>query len=305
MVFYDSAEKQIEPAIAGVKIDILIGILLAVIIVWLFLGNFRSTVITAVALPNSLIGAFFLISCAGFTINIITLMALSLSVGLLIDDSIVVRENIFRHIEEGESPKDAAVNGTNEVSLAVLSTTLSIMAVFIPISFMNGIIGRYFKQFGLTVAFALAVSLIDAFTSAPMLSAYWYHKTGEAVNAVSKFFSVFSGAWHKFYANLNLLYRDVLAWALDHKGRVMIAVVVLFILSLLSLSYIGGNYVNNTDSGQVNISLQTYPGATLDATDSVVKDIEAFIAKQPYIDEYNFMDKREPGKYKCFINTSR
>ena len=171
------SSKFITRSVNGVQEDILLGAFLAIVIVWLFLGNFRSTIITAVALPNSLLGAFFLVYIAGFTINTMTLLSLSLAVGLLIDDSIVVRENIFRHIEGGEEPKVAAEKGTNEVAMAVLSTTLSILAVFIPISFLSGVIGQFFREFGLTVAFALIVSLVDAFTSAPMLSAYWYKKS--------------------------------------------------------------------------------------------------------------------------------
>ena len=162
--------KFIHRSITGVENDILLGAILAIVIVWLFLGNFRSTIITAMALPNSLLGAFFLVFIAGFTLNTMTLLSLQLAIGLLIDDSIVVRENIFRHIEMGQDPKTAAENGTNEVGMAVLSTTLSILAVFIPISFLTGVTGQFFREFGLTVAFALLISLLDAFTSAHAFS---------------------------------------------------------------------------------------------------------------------------------------
>ena len=151
--------KFITRSVNGVQEDILFGAILAIVIVWLFLGNFRSTIITAVALPNSLIGSFFLVYIAGFTINTMTLLSLSLAVGLLIDDSIVVRENIFRHIEEGEEPKVAALKGTNEVALAVISTTLSILAVFIPISFLSGVVGQFFREWRRMVFCAFPVEV--------------------------------------------------------------------------------------------------------------------------------------------------
>lgn len=163
----------IRANVDDVRESIFIGVLLAVIVVFFFLGNIRSTLITGLALPNSLIGAFIIMAVAGFTINIMTLLALSLAVGLLIDDAIVVRENIFRHIEAGEDPVAAARNGTLEVQLAVIATTLTVIAVFGPIGFLKGVTGQFFRQFGLTICFAMAISLFDALTIAPMLSAYF------------------------------------------------------------------------------------------------------------------------------------
>src|SRR5690606_28690860 len=141
---------------------IFIGIILAVLVVYYFLANGRSTIITGLALPNSLIGAFILMAMAGFTVNIMTLLALSLSVGLLIDDAIVVRENIFRHIEMGKSPEKAAREGTLEVQLAVIATTFTILAVFGPVGFLKGVVGQFFREFGLTICFAMLISLFDA-----------------------------------------------------------------------------------------------------------------------------------------------
>ena len=143
-----------------VKLTILQGILLTILVVFLFLGSFRSTLITITALPVSLFGAFFLMNTVGFTLNVMTFLALSLAVGLLIDDAIVVRENIWRHIENGEEPKKAAVEGpTLEVALAVVATSSVIIAVFMPIAFLKGMVGQFFRQFGLTVCFAMVISL--------------------------------------------------------------------------------------------------------------------------------------------------
>ena len=166
-LIYDGA-KIVRMNLDEVRITILIGIVLAIIVVYLFLGNLRSTFITGIALPNSILGAFILMYIMGYTINVITLLALSLTVGLLVDDAIVVRENIFRKLEAGMKPAEAAEKGTTEVMLAVIATTLTIMAVFVPIGFLSGIVGQFFKQFGFTIVFAMAISLFDALTVAPV-----------------------------------------------------------------------------------------------------------------------------------------
>jgi HAE1 family hydrophobic/amphiphilic exporter-1 len=159
--------------IHDVKETIYIGIALTIIVVLLFLGSIRSTLITGLALPNSLLGAFILMAIAGFTVNIMTLLALSLAVGLLIDDAIVVRENIFRHREMGKTARQASIEGTKEVTLAVIATTMTVIAVFLPIAFVTGVVGQFLREFGLTVCFALLISLYDALTIAPMLSTYF------------------------------------------------------------------------------------------------------------------------------------
>lgn len=275
-IFRDPSE-YVELSINGLKEDIILGAIFAMLIVWLFLGNFRSTIITAVALPNSLIGAFFFISNFGFTINLMVLLALSLCIGLLIDDSIVVRENIFRYLEKGLSPKKAAEKGTGEVALAVVATTVSIMAVFIPISFLQGVVGQYFKQFGLTVAFALAISLIDAFTTAPMLSAYWWKKHLERNTIWDKL----SKKWNIFYDRLNEIYKNILIWALNNKNKVLASVSILFIFSFLCAKFIGMSFLPDTDYHEYELNLETYPGASLSETDEKVRNIENYILSLP------------------------
>ncbi len=279
--------NAINRSIRGVQDDILIGAFLSIIIVWFFLGNFRSTIITAVALPTSILGAFFFINAAGFSINTMTLLALSLSVGLLIDDSIVVRENIFRYIEMGDDPKTAAVKGTNEVALAVISTTLSIMAVFIPISLLQGVIGQFFKEFGFTIAFALGISLVDAFTSAPMLSAYWYKHTDKAhAKGISLVFINLSGKWNEVYERINDIYHRILQWSLDNKVRVMVPIIMLFIICVYASRFIGSNFMSNTDSGSIGFNVQAYPGASFDEVDKYLKKIEEFVAEQKEVETF-------------------
>ena len=169
----------IRHSVDDVKKTLLEGGLLTMLIVFLFLNSWRSTVITGLTLPVSVISAFLAVYAFGFTLNMMTLMALSLAIGILIDDAIVVRENIVRHLERGEDHFEAASKGTNEIGFAVLATSLSILAVFIPVAFMGGIVGRMFYQFGITVAFAVAVSLFASFTLDPMLSSRWYDPDAE------------------------------------------------------------------------------------------------------------------------------
>jgi multidrug efflux pump subunit AcrB len=169
----DDKSKTVQGQLDNVKRTILEGAVLTMVIVFLFLHSWRSTVITGLTLPISVLASFIAMKYFGFTLNFLTLMALSLCIGLLIDDAIVVRENIVRHLGMGKSHVRAAEDGTNEIGLAVMATTFAIVAVFVPIAFMQGIIGRFFLQFGITVAVAVLVSLFVSFTLDPMLSSVW------------------------------------------------------------------------------------------------------------------------------------
>lgn len=277
---------HIEESLRGLQEDILIGAFFAILIVYLFLGNFRSTIITGLALPNSLIGAFFLVSISGFTLNMMILMGLSLSIGLLIDDSIVVRENIFRYIEKGMNPKQAAAKGANEVALAVIATTASIMAVFIPISFLHGIVGQFFKQFGLTIAFALFISLLDAFTTAPMLSAYWWKKEDYANTRFGSILKNLSQKWDLFYKKLNFFYKMILLWALDRKKTVIFATAGLFIFSIIILPFIGISFMPDDTYNFFELNIETYPGAPLSKLDNIMLKIENYLMSRNDIKNY-------------------
>src|SRR5262245_28466529 len=175
----------IEASIDTVEEHLVVGSLLAAVVVLLFLGNVRSTIIAAISIPTSIIATFALIWYMGFTLNSLTMLALTLSVGIVIDDAIVVLENIYRFIEEkGMPPMQAAIEATREIGLAVLATTFSLVAIFAPVGFMSGMVGRFMQSFGLTMAFAVMVSLFVSFTLTPMMSAYWLRadprKRGEA-----------------------------------------------------------------------------------------------------------------------------
>lgn len=329
-IFRDPA-KHIEESIKGLQEDIGLGALAAMLIVWLFLGNFRSTLITAIALPNSLLGAFFFINYAGFTINMMVLLALSLSIGLLIDDSIVVRENIFRYIEKGLKPKEAAIKGTNEVALAVVATTASIMAVFIPISFLEGVVGQFFKQFGVTVAFALGISLIDAFTTAPMLSAYWWKKQSDekakiadykklaqkkpaviaaavtAASAVKWATDQATEKWNAFYDRAVAVYRQVLDWSLGHKKSVLFTVLGLLAASVGAAAFIGMSFLPDSDYGEVEFVIEGHPAATLDMTDKKLAQIEEYIKSVPQLGSYYVVagEGGDKNKGRVFVSVKK
>jgi hydrophobe/amphiphile efflux-1 (HAE1) family protein len=266
LVLVRNGAEIINANIADVFESIIIGIVLCVVVVFFFLGSFRSTFITGLALPNSLLGAFILMYAMGFTINVMTLLALSLAVGLLIDDAIVVRENIFRHMELGAKPRDAAERGTAEVTLAVLATTAVILAVFGPVAFLDGIVGQFFKPFGLTVCFAMIISTFDAFTVAPMLSAYWagnvsaHHARGKGpIDTLLKGFDAFQ-SW------LEEVYGKVIDWALRWPKTVLVGSVLVFVGSLMLAKFIPATFLPPAEDGQFEVRVEMPPGTSLEKT---------------------------------------
>jgi len=277
LVFVYDMAKFIRSNIDDVKVTMFIGILLSILVVYLFLGNIRSTIITGVAIPNSLLGAFILMYFMGFTINIMSLLALSLTVGLLVDDAIVVRENIFRKIEHGLKPMEAAEKGTMEVMLAVIATSLTIIAVFLPIGFLDGIVGRFFKQFGLTVVFAMLISLFDALTIAPLLSAYFAGTRGKATNFIVS-------AFDRFQARLERWYKSIIGFSLDHPVVILAIASVVFFGSLVACSSVKKTFQPDPDEGEYMLNIEVDPGTSLDGTDAVAKKIAEKIKTIPELD---------------------
>jgi HAE1 family hydrophobic/amphiphilic exporter-1 len=249
-----------------------------VAVVFLFLGNVRSTVITGLALPNSILGAFFLIWIAGFSINITTLAALALAVGLLIDDAIVVRENIYRRIEGGEKPESAAVTGTREVTLAVTATTLTVLSVFAPVSFLQGIIGQFFKQFGLTICFAMVISLLDSLTVAPMLSAYFgAPKHGGWVQKLVAPFERAQRGGQRLY--LKWLQRST-----RHPFSILAAALVICAVSVvLMLWFIPKTFTPSQESGEFQVLTTVEAGSSLDFTARALQEISERIQRHPEV----------------------
>lgn len=279
LVFVYDTAKMIRNNVNDVKETMFIGILLAIIVVYLFLGNIRSTIITGIAIPNSLLGAFVLMYFMGFTLNVMSLLALSLTIGLLVDDAIVVRENIFRKIEGGHKPFEAAELGTMEVALAVIATTLTIIAVFLPIAFLEGIIGRFFKQFGLTVVFAMVISLFDAMTVAPLLSAYFAGTRGKANNFIVRNFD-------RFQLWLENKYSGIAKFAIDRPIIIVGITTLVFILSLGAFGAIKKTFLPDADEGEYQVNIELPPGTSLGATNVVAQKIADRIKAIP---ELNYM----------------
>lgn len=251
------------------------GILLTSLIVFLFFRDLRSTLITIIGLPICMIGTFFFISWLGYTINLITLLALSLSIGLLIDDAIVVRENIFRWLEKGIPPFEAALKATSEVALAVLATTLTIVAVFLPIAFTSGIAGKFFRQFGMTITIAVIISLIEAFTLAPMLSAYFSKEKKKPVEKKSV------GILERFFSTIDSTYIQLLHWSLHHKVWVITIATITMIASILVVSVVGTGGDARGDRGQYSVVIEAPQGLSLQEMNRRVEMVEQSLGEHP------------------------
>lgn len=268
--------KPVRANVADVKESIFIGIALTILVVFFFLGSARSTLITGLALPNSLLGAFVLMAAFGFTINVMTLLALSLAVGLLIDDAIVVRENIFRHIEEGKSPIQAALDGTTQVTLAVIATTLTVIAVFGPIAFLQGVVGQFFKEFGFTICFAMAISLFDALTIAPMLSAYFAgNPHAKSKSAFMRPINAVLDGFNRFQTKLEDMYEVALGFSLRRPFIVLGAALLIFVASILSLKFVPKTFLPPQDTGEFSVSLETPPGTSLEIMTQAAEKVDA------------------------------
>ena len=285
----DSA-RPIRVAVNNVRQTLIEGAILTVLIVFLFLNSWRSTVITGLTLPIALIGTFLFMNMFGFTINMITLMALSLCVGLLIDDAIVVRENIVRHVQMGKGAYDAAMDGTQEIGLAVLATTLSIVAVFMPIGFMGGIIGKFFHEFGITIVAAVMISMFVSFTLDPMLSSIWHdpsiHGHGQKTEPVTfydKTVGRVTGWFDRATDALAEGYQHILRWSLVHKLATVIIAVAIFVLSIFMVPLLGTEFVPKADFSETSLNFYTPVGSSLEATEAKARQVEGILREMPEV----------------------
>ncbi|MFO0666692.1 MAG: efflux RND transporter permease subunit [Polyangiaceae bacterium] len=253
----------IRKGASALKEHLIIGSLLASLVVLMFLGNFRSTIIAAIAIPVSVIGTFGVMYLAGYTLNFLTLLALALAVGIVIDDAIVVLENIVRHVDElGMKPFPAAIAATKEIGLAVFATTLSLMAVFVPVAFMSGIVGRFLASFGLTMAFAIGVSMIVSFSLTPMLSARWIKKGGKG-DAVSRFLGTVVNV---VYRPIERVYMRILAAAMRKRWVVVILCVVSLGSCVPIAGRVPGGFLPEDDNAQFEIIVRGPVGQSVQAT---------------------------------------
>jgi len=284
------SSRPIRVSVENVRRTLIEGAALTVLIVFLFLNSWRSTVITGLTLPISIIGTFLFMYAFGFTINMVTLMALSLCVGLLIDDAIVVRENIVRHVQMGKAPYAAAMEGTQEIGLAVLATTFSIVAVFMPIGFMGGIIGKFFHEFGITIVAAVLISMFVSFTLDPMLSSIWHDpeiekhgKPREAVTIYDKTIGRVTGWFDRATDALINAYQDILRWSLAHRFVTLMLAVGIFVLSVFMVPLLGTEFVPKADYSETTINFYTPVGSSLEVTEAKSQQVEAIVREFPEV----------------------
>ncbi|MCW9095649.1 MAG: efflux RND transporter permease subunit, partial [Ignavibacteriaceae bacterium] len=273
----------IEESIDDVLFDILYGGLLAVIVIYFFLANFRATVISGLALPTSIIASFILMFALNFTLNMMSLLALSLAVGLLIDDAIVVIENIYRHMSQGETPMEAAKSASEEIGLAVMATTFTVVAVFVPVAFMPGIVGRFFYQFGITISAAVLVSLFVAFTLTPMLSSKWLHREDEALSPKGNPLNKSLYYFNHIFEILSKKYSGGLRWALTHRKIVVFGSIVVFILSFFLMGTLGSQFFPESDQSQFNVVVNASPGSSLAQTSAICEKVEKILREKPEV----------------------
>jgi len=284
--FMRDDSRAILISVNGVQRTLIEGAILTVLIVFLFLNSWRSTIITGLTLPIAVIGTLAAVYAAGFTLNKLTLMALSLAIGILIDDAIVVRENITRHVAMGKSHRQAALDGTNEIGLAVLATTFSIVAVFLPVAFMGGIIGRFFLQFGITVTVAVLISLFVSFTLDPMLSSVWHDpdslpnaKRGPIGRAVAQV--------DRIMERLGRIYRHILRWSLRRRWVVLLIAVLSLVGSVMLVGRLGTEFVPEPDLSEILVEITTPPGSAIDYTEAKIRQVQDALKEFPEV-EYSF-----------------
>ncbi|MFZ5433811.1 MAG: efflux RND transporter permease subunit [Calditrichota bacterium] len=306
----------IRNSLRDVSGNLVMGILLTALVLFIFLRSWEGTIIASVAMPVSVVATFLLIYWAGFTLNSMSLMGLSISIGILVNNAIVVLENITVYKGRGLNPVDAAAKGTSEIALAVAASTLTNIVVFLPIGFMGGIVGQFFKEFGLTVAFATIFSLIVSFTLTPMMASRKLGRTAYIFSAIVVFFGVwlivgltqavvtmvfvglvllaqkagllnrFFDMWERLISSAVQSYQSALSWILDHRGRIVAGVVVVFFVSVAMFGVVGGEFFPQADQGEFYLSVKMPPGTRLDITDQVMGQIENVIGKIPEVESY-------------------
>lgn len=280
MIIVRDQSDYITAAVDAVQEHLVLGALFAAAIVFLFLKKFRLTVISAVAIPASLIATFAVMSYMGFTLNVITLLALALVVGIVIDDAVVVLENIFRLLEEKRlSPREAALQGTAEIALAVLATTLSLIAVFLPVAFMGGIVGRFMNSFGITMAAAIAVSLLVSFTLTPMMSSRWLRQVKEDASGSHE-----ANSRRGPYAVVERGYLKLLDWSMAHRWVIVLAMVGVFISIVPLFMVVDKTFLPQDDESQFEVQVRAPEGASLETTEKIGNSIAARLAKIPGVD---------------------
>ena len=272
----------IRASIESVEEHLVLGSILAAAVVLVFLWNWRSTFIAAVAIPTSIIATFGLIWYQGFTLNSMTMLALTLAVGIVIDDAIVVLENIYRFVEEkGRPPMQAAIEATREIGLAVLATTLSLVAIFVPVGFMGGIVGRFMTSFGFTMSFAILVSLVVSFTLTPMLAARWIKMKPRREDAEGHQLEEKTSREKGFFGTLDSGYARILQWSLSHRWVVAVLAVLVLLSSVPLFMFANKNFLPSDDQAEFEVGLRAPEGTSLEATEIIANRIANRVQKMP------------------------
>jgi hydrophobic/amphiphilic exporter-1 (mainly G- bacteria), HAE1 family len=287
LVVVNDQSQFIRDSVNDSLTDLILGAICAALVVLFFFRDLRNTVVTVVGLPVIIIATFAAMQFLGLSLNLLTLLALSLAVGLVIDDAIVVRENIFRHMERGEDPKTASQNGTNEVGLAVVAMTLTVVSVFLPIAFVSGLIGRFFSSFGLTVTAAVLISLVEAFTLAPMLSAYWFKQRKKLAGETEPQHPVHETELQEAQAArlglMDRIYRGALTWTLKHKLATA-GIGALFLVGIIAcIPFLQFSFLPSTGADTLTLAIQLDPGTPLETTDAEARKIEATLHTLPQV----------------------
>jgi HAE1 family hydrophobic/amphiphilic exporter-1 len=272
--------RFIRRALGEVQHHLVLGAVLASLIVWAFLGwrSWRPALIAALSIPTSIVATFFAMRWAGFTLNNITMLGLSVSTGIVIDDAIIVLENVYRHMdEEGRSPWEAAVTGAKEIVLAVMATTLSLIAIFFPVAFMGGLVGRFWRSFGLTVSFAIMVSLLVAFTLVPMLAARVLrpHRPAAPGPASTK---------PGLYLRLEQAYERLVAWCLRHRLLTVLATGLLLVATLYGARSLRPDFIVADDMSEFEVVVEAPPGAALAQSDQIARRLEGLLRAIPEVE---------------------
>jgi HAE1 family hydrophobic/amphiphilic exporter-1 len=270
--------KFIRESVDQLNMALLVAALLTSIVCFLFLGSWSATINVLMAIPTSIVGAFTALYFLGFTLNTFTLLGLSLAIGIVVDDAIMMLENIVRHYEMGKTKRQAAIDGSNEITFAAMATTLAIAAIFIPVIFMKGVVGQFFYQYGITVTVAVFLSLLEAITLTPMRCARFMHSAHENPNRLSR-------AMDHFMTWLSDRYRDSLKWALGHRWPIIIVSVGVFAASLIFVSTLRKELIPPQDQSMFVLNMKTPVGTAIEATDETFKKAEAYLKSRKDVED--------------------
>ena len=273
---YDTTQF-IEDSVHEIEMELILSVLLTAFVCWIFLGSMSSTVNVVLAIPMSLMGTIAVIYFLGFTLNTFTLLALALAVGIVVDDAIMVLENIYRHGEEGKDRVTASREGTQQIAFAALAATLAVVAIFLPVVFMDGVVGRFFLQFGITLSVAVLLSYVEAITLVPALAAQFLNTSREGRNRL--------GQWaDHLFKRLAALYYEALSWGLARPGKVLVAAGILFVVSVFGMYHLPSEFVPTQDQSRLSVRYQTAVGSDLKETDQLIQQAEEFLMSLPEIE---------------------